>query len=109
MAQKTVTLTTDDFTGKELRDEDRVTVPFSFDGSNYFVDTTREGAEKVHEMIQPLLDIAQSDSTRVSNRQVDPKRARQWAREQGMDVPSRGRLPLSIVEAYREALEKENK
>lgn len=40
---------------------------------------------------------------------IDAKVVRQWARDNKIDVPARGRIPDDVVAAYRQAIEqKEN-
>ena len=46
---------------------------------------------------------AGSTSARSTNGQRDPKAIRVWAKENGLPVPSRGRIPRDVEEQYNRA------
>ncbi|WP_189745725.1 histone-like nucleoid-structuring protein Lsr2 [Streptomyces tendae] len=109
MAQKIVTVFTDDLTGKE---SDAVqTHTFSLDGVNYEIDLASENYDKLFDALAPFIDSGRKTGrakvSRGSRRgAVDGPSAeelRAWARENNYQVNDRGRVPASIREAYEKA------
>lgn len=88
------------------------TVAFSYDGVNYELDLNRrnakafrtdlgkwaERARKVKQARTPTRRRRNAAGTATDSAQV-----RAWAVEQGIDVPTRGRIPASVLEQYRQA------
>jgi hypothetical protein len=97
------------------------TVTFSLDGRHYRLDLSRENAAKLREALAPFVAVARL--SRQSNRDgrgrlgpgsVQPSRSssdpssdrnrnaaiREWARQQGLELSTRGRIPASILEMY---------
>jgi len=54
--------------------------------------TTLSDPEPVHTPVDPPADDEPSPAT-----------VRAWAKDQGIDVPPRGRVPAELVEQYRQA------
>jgi Lsr2 len=48
-------------------------------------------------------DVPQGRSTPPKHTAADPKAVREWAAEQGLECPARGRIPEALVELYVEA------
>ncbi|MEU1568290.1 Lsr2 family protein [Streptomyces mirabilis] len=106
MAQKIVTVYTDDLTGKES--EEVQTHAFSLDGVNYEIDLESESYEKLLEALAPFIGKARKHGRAKSAGR--PPRAvtdgpsaeelRAWARENNHQVNYRGRIPAVIREAY---------
>lgn len=104
MAEVTKTVITDDFTGEVLEEKDRVAIIFSVNTDKYAIDTTKEGEKKIMGILSELIKVAHPvRSSRQYPRDARAGEIRAWARDNGYDVPSRGRLPFMIVEAYEEA------
>ncbi|MFG2439712.1 Lsr2 family protein [Streptomyces sp. NPDC048508] len=109
MAQKTVTVYTDDLTGAES--EEVRTHTFSLDGVNYEIDLTSDNYDKLFEALAPFIDKGRKTgrATRAGRARkastVGPsaEEMRSWARGNGYEVNDRGRVPASIHEAYRAA------
>ncbi|UXX93927.1 Lsr2 family protein [Streptomyces sp. AD2-2] len=116
--QKIVITLIDDLdpTGETEADE---TVTFALDGITYEIDLTHENAHVLRARLKEFTQagrVVKSASMRPSqpttepagrgattNRHqggVDPQAARTWAREQNLLVPTRGRLPKEIKDAY---------
>lgn len=117
MAQKVVTLLTDDITGKEIPEGEGETVEFAFQGYTYSIDLDSKNARKFQETISfyidhgrrtgksnvvPLRRSSASAARRTS--EVDPAEVRAWAEANGYNVSPRGRIKGEIVEAYQAAM-----
>ncbi|MFH9969945.1 Lsr2 family protein [Streptomyces mirabilis] len=109
MAQKIVTVYTDDLTGAESEEVQAHT--FSLDGVNYEIDLVSDNYDKLFEALAPFIEKGRKLSrTRVAGR---PNKAltdgpsaealRAWARENNYQVNDRGRVPANIREAYQKA------
>ena len=109
MAKQVVTLLTDDIDGKPA---DR-TVEFALDGVSYTIDLSDANAGKLRKALDPFLGAAtrvgRGTAGRIPSRAVPSARAnrdenqaiREWAANNGHQVSERGRIPNSVVEAYR--------
>ena len=112
MAKQVITLLTDDLDGGEA---DR-TVEFGLDGVNYTIDLSEKNAGKLRKALDPFLNAAtrvgrsnavastgrRGVSTTTGRASRDQNQAiREWAAKNGYEVSERGRIPGSIVEAYR--------
>ncbi len=109
MAKKTVEKFYSDLSGDEIEGTSP-TVAFVFDGVGYEVDLTAEEKVLFSDAVAPYIAVGRratartrSSSSSSSGSGVDAKAVRAWAQEQGLDVPARGRVPASVVEAYRSA------
>lgn len=99
MARETIINLIDDIDGSKAD----VTIKYSFDGANYEVDLTDDHAEDFREYMQEWLDRSRriglaANSQRGANSET--AKIRDWARSQGIDVPTRGRLSEEIMKAY---------
>lgn len=94
------------------------TVAFSVDGAAYEIDVCDSHARELRDAFAPYVGHARRGAGgrsggrgargggRASRGGGDRQRTadiRRWAREQGRQVPDRGRLPASIVEEYEAA------
>lgn len=108
MAQKVQVILVDDIDGGEA-DE---TVTFSLDGVAYEIDLSSENAEKLRNAVAPYVGAAR----RVGGRAVrgrgrragarggtSTSAIREWAKQKGLKVSDRGRIPAEIVEQYEAA------
>jgi hypothetical protein len=107
---RSVTVTYVDDVDKNNRADE--TVAFSLDGVSYEIDLSNKNAKKLRQEFQPWI----AASRRVAGRKrkhvglgdrfaASPDRAqvaaiRDWARRNGHDVSSRGRIPRAVIDAY---------
>ncbi|MFC1418293.1 histone-like nucleoid-structuring protein Lsr2 [Streptacidiphilus cavernicola] len=113
MAQKVQVLLVDDLEGGEA-DE---TVTFALDGVAYEIDLTHTNAGKLRELLAPYTEKGRKQSGRSGGagrsrtgrapRPVggnpDTAKVRAWAKENGLDVNDRGRVPSTVREQYEKA------
>ncbi|MFI6867826.1 Lsr2 family protein [Nocardia sp. NPDC050406] len=110
MAKKVTVTLVDDYDGESKADE---TVYFSLDGMDYEIDLSMKNAGKLREVIEPWAEKARkvgrakrkvgSGKTRPAVDREESTAIREWARAQGHQVSSRGRIPAEIVDAYHKA------
>ena len=86
------------------------TVQFGYQGVQYEIDLSDENAKKFQELMQPWVDAGRrTGGRRRSGTAVKSKtkaaEIREWAREKGLDVPDRGRIPVEIRERYAQEVE----
>jgi hypothetical protein len=105
MAQKVSIILVDDIDGGEASE----TVQFGLDGTSYEIDLSDTNAQSLREALSGYVGHARKvGSGRRTNRRpsagessgVNAKDVRAWARENGHDVPERGRIPADVREAY---------
>lgn len=114
MAQQVVVKLVDDIDGSEAAE----TVTFALDGRTYEVDLSEHHAEELRETLSYYIEHGRrlggattarrrsSGSSSASSgpkATTDNKAIRIWADENGIPVPSRGRIPRAVVEQWREA------
>ncbi|MDT2007954.1 Lsr2 family protein [Rhodococcus opacus] len=114
MARRAVVELVDDIDGTVFGDEGE-SINYAVDGVEYEIDLKGEHAKEFRD----ALDYWIAHSRRVggrkrrSNRVTDPigstprtgevKKIREWATEQGYEMPSRGRIRAEIVQAFHDA------
>lgn len=102
MAKNVVTHITDDLDGSA----DAVEVTFSYDGADYTIDLSKKNRTALEKALKPYLGAATRQTRRTSTRKSansskrDLGAVREWAKSQGIEVSSRGRVPAKIVEQY---------
>lgn len=116
MAQKIVTLFTDDLTGEEATEVDTYTLLLN--GVGVELDLTPESHGKLLEALSPFLKAegarrvrSAASGTGIKDRRrsegpsgnKDAAKIRAWAKDNGYEVNDRGRMPASVVEAYEKA------
>jgi hypothetical protein len=91
------------------------TVTFGLDGSWYEIDLNSRNAEQLRHLLATYVESGRrvstssgGDGTRVRSSGQNTKVIRDWASEQGLPLPSRGRLPRSIIAAFNDSQEKLN-
>ncbi|MFF4832765.1 Lsr2 family protein [Streptomyces sp. NPDC001315] len=109
MAQKVQVLLVDDLDGGEA-DE---TVTFALDGKTYEIDLTTTNADKLRGLLDPYVKGGRRTGGRASGGRgkaraatggsQDTAQIRAWAKENGLEVNDRGRVPAAIREAYEKA------
>lgn len=134
MAQRVITYVqyTDDLTNESFGEGEGETMTFTFDGETYEVDLSKSSAEHFRQVMEPFvlggrktvdkrgraLVVGGGPGTHPHTGQRGPDKkprrtrtymagVREWARNNGYDVPAvargTGRLPESIVEAFEQA------
>ena len=105
MAQRVHVVLVDDIDGSDAGE----TVTFGLDGSTYEIDLNEKNATALREALAPYVGHARPVSGRSGRRAaktagVAPaSEIRAWARENGFDVPERGRVAAEVREAYAAA------
>lgn len=110
MAQKVSITHVSDLSGKEIDTTDGAynpSIPFGFDGTDYTIDLTADEFEKFSKVVRPYLDAAtkvtkSSGKKSTKKPQDGPSAAdvRGWAKENGYEVPERGRIPKEVRDAF---------
>ena len=98
---------TDDLTGEQGA-KTRVIV---IDRTEYEVDLTDASMAELKETLRPYLKHARitkgaPKGRRTAKRSAAPSQAqavREWAAQNGVDVPKRGRVPASVIAAFEAA------
>ncbi|MGV9711676.1 histone-like nucleoid-structuring protein Lsr2 [Gordonia sp. NPDC003424] len=110
MAKKEIVQVIDDIDGKVL--DDYETVRWSLDGKTYEFDTSAKHAAQFRDSLAKYMDVSRVTSSRGVKRVVatngtrskeQTKAIREWAINNGHDVSERGRIPLSVIEAFEAA------
>jgi hypothetical protein len=112
VARHTIVQLTDDIDGNEGTE----TISFSYRGTNYEIDLNAKNAAALDKAIAKYIDAARRVSgghgpsrgrgaRRVAShrRTGDVAAIREWARENGYQVSTRGRIAAEIREAYEAA------
>ena len=107
MAQKIQTLFIDDIDGGEAEG----TVRFGLDGTEYEIDLSARNSDELRAALKEFIAHARKvggSSRRATARgarrpSADTVAIRAWARENGVDIKERGRVPASVAARYREA------
>jgi nucleoid-associated protein Lsr2 len=106
MAQKVTVELKDDLDGGPA-DE---TVRFGVDGPEYEIDLSKKNAAAFRRQLAPLIDHARKAgrgarrrSGRTGSSRERSADIRAWAKDQGIAVSERGRIPASVVEQYEAA------
>ncbi|MBV7706515.1 Lsr2 family protein [Nocardia nova] len=110
MAKKVIVELIDDFDGKSTAEE---TVLFSLDGVEYEIDLSTKNARKLRGVFEQWTGPARKVGrisrlkAKVGTRTAADKQQtgaiREWAKNNGYNVSSRGRIQADIVEAYNKA------
>ena len=111
MAKRVIVELVDDYDGKSVADE---TVYFGIDGAQYEIDLSAKNAQKLRGQLEQWIQSARKVSRNSKRgRKTDDARTpaskertaaiRQWARDNGYEVSSRGRIHKDVVAAYHKA------
>ncbi|MFI8221266.1 Lsr2 family protein [Streptomyces sp. NPDC085932] len=109
MAQKVVTIMTDDLTGAES--DEVSTHRFSLNGVEYEIDLTPENYDQLDAALRPFIEHGRKTgrrkgaaaARRASKGESSAEEIRTWARNNGYDVSDRGRVRREIREAFEAA------
>ena len=105
MAQKVHIVLVDDLDQSDAEE----TVAFGLDGKEYAIDLNKKNARSLRDALAPYVAHARPVSSRSSRRASKTgngpaaSEIRAWARENGFDVPERGRVAAEVREAYAAA------
>ena len=106
MAQKVTVALEDDLDGGPA-DE---TVRFGFGGSDYEIDLSKKNATAFRKQLAPFIEHARKAGRALRRGRCVPRPSRQrsgdiraWAKDHGIAVSERGRIPASVVEQYQAA------
>jgi hypothetical protein len=110
MAQRVTVALEDDLDGGAAAE----TVRFAFGGSDYEIDLSKKNAAAFRKQLAPFIEHA-----RKAGRAGQPRRTgrtaasrqrsgdiRAWAKDHGLAVSERGRIPANVVEQYQAATAK---
>ncbi len=105
MAQKVSVLLVDDIDGSDANE----TIPFGLDGTHYEIDLNSDHAQELRERLSRYVKAARkvtgsasrpARARRTTANDAKNKEIRNWARERGLDVNDRGRIPADIMAQY---------
>ena len=107
MAQRVNVVLVDDIDGDEATE----TVSFALDGVDYEIDLNEKNAGALRDALARYVDAGRRTGgrrrrgQRASGGESGPSAAdiRKWARDNGWDVPERGRVSADVREAYAAA------
>lgn len=105
MAQKVHIVLVDDIDQSDAEE----TVAFGLDGKEYTIDLNAANARSLRDALAPYVAHARPVGSRgrrsaaKSTGGPAPSEIRAWARENGFDVPERGRVSAEVREAYAAA------
>ena len=105
MAQKVTVSLEDDLTGGPAKQ----TVRFAFDGAGYEIDLNARNAAAFGKQLAPYIEHARKAGRAPARRPGRPagrQRSgdiRAWAKEHGLAVSERGRIPAGVLEQYHAA------
>ena len=112
MAQKVQVILVDDLDGGPADES----VTLGLDGTTYEIDLSAANAAKLRDVLAPYVGSARRVSgggrgSRTRGRSAGASRGggrdtaaiRAWAREQGIKINERGRIPASVIEQYEKA------
>jgi hypothetical protein len=106
MAQKVIVELEDDLTGGPAEQ----TVRFAFEGSDYEIDLSAKNAAAFGKKLAPYLEHARRAGRAPARGPGRTAAARQrwgdiraWAKEHGLAVSERGRIPADVVQQYQAA------
>jgi Lsr2 len=106
MAQKITVVLEDDLDGGPAEE----TLQFEIAGSEYEIDLSKKNAAKFRRQLGPFIEHARKARRGPSRRSVRStasrergKAIRAWAKDHGILVSARGRIPAGVVEQYEAA------
>jgi nucleoid-associated protein Lsr2 len=106
MAQKVVVALEDDLDGGPAEE----TVRFGFDGTDYEIDLSNKNASTFRQQLTPFIEHARKAGwghprrpARTAGSRQHSGEVRAWAKDHGIVVNARGRIPASVMEQYQGA------
>ncbi|MFW0787219.1 Lsr2 family protein [Gordonia sp. CPCC 206044] len=110
MAKKEIVQVIDDIDGKVL--DEYETVRWSLDGKTYEFDTSAKHAAQFRDSLAKYQSVSRVTSARgvkraaaasMTRSKEQTKAIRDWATKNGYEVSDRGRIPLTVIEAFEAA------
>jgi Lsr2 len=107
MAKQVIERLIDDLDGGDAEE----TVPFALDGVSYEIDLSSKNAKKLRTALESYVEHARKPSALArrgkaarpaSNRERSAD-IRSWAKQRGIAVNERGRIPAQVVQQYEDA------
>jgi nucleoid-associated protein Lsr2 len=106
MAQRVTVALEDDLDGGPAAE----TVRFGLGGAEYEIDLSKKNAAALRKKLTPFIEHAckagRGPARRAARTAASRQRSgdiRAWAKDQGITVSERGRIPASVVEQYHAA------
>ncbi|MFC4055564.1 MULTISPECIES: histone-like nucleoid-structuring protein Lsr2 [Actinomadura] len=107
MAQKVQVIMTDDLDGGAAEE----TVSFGLDGRVYEIDLSEKNANKLRRTLHAYMESGRRlkatrggrPAARGAGNRERSAEIREWARQAGIKVNDRGRIPATVVEQYEAA------
>src|SRR5690242_4475233 len=101
MARETVVRMTDDLDGSAADG----TVRFGLDGHQYEIDLSTRNEQEMRAKLGPYLQVARRMRPIPGRGRIvgDPRRnqaIRQWALDEGVELPTRGRISAAVQDAF---------
>jgi hypothetical protein len=102
MAQKVSVSLQDDLDGSPATE----TVRFALAGSEYEIDLNEKHARAFRQQLNPFVKHARRagkarPASRSAASRARTSRIRAWARDHGMNISDRGRIPANVVKQYQ--------
>jgi Lsr2 len=111
VAQKVSVTYACDYDGKDIPRGQETTRSFGVDGREYDIDLCRKHNERLSQVLGPYLEVSRRSSRTPRRRRTMAHRQRSaeirsWAKQRGIEVSDRGRIPANVVSRF-EAAERE--
>ena len=106
MAQKVLVTYACDYDKKEIPQGQERTRSFGLDGHNYEIDLCKKHSDKLDEVFKRYAGFARKAATRAVRRRRTAAhrqrsaRIRAWAKDRGIPVSDRGRIPSDVISRY---------
>ena len=101
MARNTQIIVTSDVSGQQMSLDDTVVMTVIIEGERWSLDMTTAEMQTFKD--QYLKNINPEKVGKTKKVGPDAKTVRAWAESQGIDVPKRGRMPATVIEAFEAA------
>jgi hypothetical protein len=112
VAREVIEKLIDDLDGSEATE----TVAFGLDRTSYEIDRNRKNAAALRKALEQYMKAARRSGSESGRRRAAPVTAsrkaqrdyeivqlREWAGSNGVEVPTRGRIPQAVVDQYKAA------
>ena len=103
MATRVLTTLQDDIDGSAAAE----TVRFALDGVEWEIDLSERNANRLRNSLSDFIahgrKVGGKQRTPPSQNHVDTKAVRTWAEANGIELNSRGRIPIAVLERYKAA------
>ena len=111
MAQKVTVQVVDDLDGSVITDGSGGTIAFAIEGKSYEIDLSADNTDKLYSALEPFVSKARSVGGSARRRPTTTAGAsrdrlqeiREWAKANGHNVATRGRISREIQDAFNKA------